>query len=69
MNALATKWSRGLPKLRECFESLEPSLMPREAEPREMDVGAGWKGLAVVERQTLAGDVVRCGMSTVVLGV
>jgi hypothetical protein len=34
-----------------------------------MDVGAGWQGLAVVERQTLAGDAVRSGMSTVVLGV
>jgi hypothetical protein len=34
-----------------------------------MDVGAGWKGLAAVERQTPAEDAVRFGMSTVVLGV
>jgi hypothetical protein len=34
-----------------------------------MDVGAGWQGLAAVERQTPVGDAVRTGMSTVVLGV
>jgi hypothetical protein len=30
---------------------LEPSLMPREAEPREVGSAAGWKGLAAVKRQ------------------
>jgi hypothetical protein len=43
--------------------------MPREAEPRAMDGGAGWQGLAAVERQAPAGHVPQTGMSTAVLGV
>jgi hypothetical protein len=48
---------------------LEPSLMPRKAEPRVMGCWSGVEGLAVEERQAPAGESVQTGASTVVLGV
>ena len=44
-------------------ELLEPSLMPRQAEPRKVGCWSGVEGLAVVERQAPAGQSARSGMS------
>ena len=50
-------------------ELLEPSLMPRKAEPRKMGRWSGVEGLAVVERQAPAGQLIQTGASTAVLGI
>jgi hypothetical protein len=50
-------------------EWLEPSLMPRKAQPRKMGCWSGVKGLAAVERQAPAEHVPQSGRSTAVLGV
>jgi hypothetical protein len=50
-------------------ELLEPSLMPRKAEPREMECWSGVQGLAAEKRQAPAEHAPQSGMSTAVLGV